>query len=137
MINNIYYLEAASQNPVGCQYMFIDGVNFDMRMGDTVEKVPVLAAIGVTESGTRLVLGLQSGDKESASNWREFFKDLKRRGLPSHLVKLGIMDGLTGLETLFTCDSYYAAIAQSTSSCSGQLRSRKPSSYKGCLSIRL
>ncbi len=39
--------------------------------------------------------------------------------------------------TLFTCDSYYAAIAQSTSSCSGQLRSRKPSSYKGCLSIRL
>ncbi|PON10987.1 hypothetical protein C2W62_47175 [Candidatus Entotheonella serta] len=76
------------------QYMFIDGVNFDMRMGDTVEKVPVLAAIGVTESGTRLVLGLQSGDKESASNWREFFKDLKRRGLPSHLVKLGIMDGV-------------------------------------------
>ncbi len=41
------------------------------------------------------------------------------------------------LRTLFTCDSYYAAIAQSTSSCSGQLRSRKPSSYKGCLSIRL
>ena len=41
------------------------------------------------------------------------------------------------LPTLFTCDSYYAAIAQSTSSCSGQLRSRKPSSYKGCLSIRL
>ncbi len=32
------------------------------------------------------------------SNWREFFKDLKRRGLPSHLVKLGIMDSLTGLE---------------------------------------
>ncbi|PON12651.1 hypothetical protein C2W62_38500 [Candidatus Entotheonella serta] len=44
---------------------------------------------------------------------------------------------LSNLGTLFTCDSYYAAIAQSTSSCSGQLRSRKPSSYKGCLSIRL
>ena len=82
----------------GVQYIFIDGVNFDMRIGNTIEKVPVLAAIGVTESGARLVLGLQSGDKESASSWRQFFKDLKkRRGLQSHLVKLGIMDGLTRL----------------------------------------
>jgi putative transposase len=63
------------------KYIFVDGVNFEMRMGNTIEKVPVLVAIGVTESGHRLVLGLQAGDKESATNWREFFKDLKRRGL--------------------------------------------------------
>jgi putative transposase len=72
-----------------------------MRMGDPIEKAPVLAAIGVTESGARLVLGLQSGDTESASNGREFFKDLKTRGLQSHLVKLGMMDGLTSLEKVF------------------------------------
>jgi putative transposase len=83
------------------KYIFVDGVNFDMRMGDTVEKVPVLVAIGVNAMGHRLVLGLQAGDKESATNWREFFKDLKRRGLQSQLVTLGIMDGLTGLETVF------------------------------------
>jgi putative transposase len=83
------------------KYIFVDGVNFDMRMGDSVEKVPVLVAIGVTETGHRLVLGLQSGDKESASSWREFFKDLKKRGLDSSKVTLGIMDGLPGLQKVF------------------------------------
>ncbi len=83
------------------KYLFLDGVNFTMRISRCVEKVPVLAAIGVTEAGHKLVLGLQSGDKESAASWREFFKDLKRRGLDSTKVTLGIMDGLPGLEKVF------------------------------------
>jgi putative transposase len=83
------------------KYIFVDGVNFDMRMGDSIEQIAVLVAIGVTESGVRLVLGLQAGDKESASNWREFFKDLKTRGLDSGKVILGVMDGLPGLEKVF------------------------------------
>lgn len=83
------------------KYLFVDGVLFAMRVDGTIENVPVLVAIGVTEAGHRLVLGLQSGDKESASSWREFFKDLKRRGLDGQKVTLGIMDGLTGLEKVF------------------------------------
>lgn len=85
----------------GIKYLFLDGVNFDMRIGEGVEKVSVLVAIGVTEAGQKLVLGLQSGDKESSSCWREFIKDLKRRGLDSSRVLLGIMDGLPGLEKVF------------------------------------
>jgi len=76
------------------KYLFLDGVNFKMRVTDSVENVPVLVAVGVREDGRRLVLGFQAGDKESSSTWREFFKDLKRRGLRAELVKLGIMDGL-------------------------------------------
>jgi putative transposase len=83
------------------KYIFVDGVIFKMRLKYSVENVPVLAAIGVTANGTKLVLGLQSGDKESATNWREFFKDLKSRGLDGTLVQLGIMDGLSGLEKVF------------------------------------
>ena len=83
------------------KYMYVDGVNFDMRIGGSVEKVAVLVAIGVTEGGQKLVLGLQSGDKESASCWREFIRDLKGRGLDGSKVKLGIMDGLAGLEKVF------------------------------------
>ena len=83
------------------KYLFVDGVLFAMRVDGTIGKVPVLVAIGVTEAGHRLVLGLQSGDKESASSWREFFKDLKRRGLDGRKVTLGIMDGLSGLEKVF------------------------------------
>ena len=47
------------------------------------------------------MLAVQSGDKESASTWRELFKDIKRRGLDSARVVLGIMDGLPGLEKVF------------------------------------
>lgn len=83
------------------KYMFLDGVNFDMRIGGSVEKVAVLVAIGVTEGGQKLVLGLQAGDKESATCWREFIRDLKRRGLEGSKVRLGIMDGLAGLEKVF------------------------------------
>ncbi len=83
------------------KYLFVDGVDFDMRIGNSIEKTPVLVAIGVTESGQRLVVGLQAGDKESASSWREFFKDLKSRGLDSAKVIMGVMDGLPGLEKVF------------------------------------
>jgi putative transposase len=83
------------------KYLLLDGVNFSMRVGRSVEIVPVLVAIGVREDGTRLVLGLQAGDKESAGCWREFFKDLKSRGLSLETVTLGVMDGLAGLEMVF------------------------------------
>jgi putative transposase len=83
------------------KYIFVDGVVFSMRIDGSIQKVPVLVAIGVTEQGHRTVLGLQAGDKESATNWRQFFKDLKRRGLDGSRVTLGIMDGLSGLESVF------------------------------------
>jgi putative transposase len=83
------------------KYLFVDGVTFPMRVDGSIERVPVLVVIGVTEKGQRLVLALQAGDKESASCWRELFKDLKRRRLHGNKVTLGIMDGLPGLETVF------------------------------------
>ena len=83
------------------KYLYIDGVNFKMRSGRAIENVPVLVVIGVTEERIKIIVGLQSGDKESATNWREFFRDLKSRGLDSSLIQLGIMDGLSGLEMVF------------------------------------
>lgn len=83
------------------KYMYVDGTLFSMRVHGSVEKVPVLVVIGVTEQGYRTVLAVQSGDKESAANWRELFKDIKRRGLDPSRVVLGIMDGLPGLEKVF------------------------------------
>jgi len=91
-------------------YMYIDGVNFDVRLGDTVEKYPVLVAVGANKHGYKTVLGFQGGDKESASAWREFFKDLKNRGLKVEAVKLGMMDGLPGLEKVFEEEFSHAEI---------------------------
>ena len=58
------------------KYLFLDGVNFDMRIDGSIEKVPVLVAIGVTKAGKKLVLCFQAGDKESAATWREFFMEI-------------------------------------------------------------
>ena len=83
------------------KYLFCDGVYFEMRVAKNIEKVSVLVVIGVTDNGQKQVIGIQSGDKESATGWREMFKDLKARGLESQVVTLGIMDGLAGLEKVF------------------------------------
>jgi len=88
-----------TEEPV--KYLYIDGVHFHMRMGRSIGSVPVLVAIGATETGQKLVLSLQAGGKESATSWREFFRDMKSRGMNGGNVILGIMDGLPGLETVF------------------------------------
>lgn len=86
---------------VKVKYLIVDGVNFSMRIEKSIEKVPMLVVIGVTEDNKRFILCIQQGDKDSASSWREVFKDLKARGLDHLRVQLGIMDGLTGLERVF------------------------------------
>lgn len=83
------------------KYLYLDGTNFSMRIDKKIVKVCVLVVIGVDENGIKQVVALQAGDKESAGTWRQLFKDLKTRGLDRHAVKLGIMDGLQGLEKVF------------------------------------
>ena len=61
----------------------------------SIECVPVLVAIGVTEQVHKLVLGMQSGDKDPASRWPEFFKDLKSRRLDSHAVTPKLIGSVT------------------------------------------
>ena len=83
------------------KYLYLDGTNFSMRIDQKIVKVCVLVVIGVDENGVKQVIALQAGDKESAGTWRQLFKDLKVRGLNRHAIKLGIMDGLPGLEKVF------------------------------------
>jgi len=83
------------------KYLYLDGTYFSMRIDKKVVKVCVLVVIGVDEFGIKQVVALQAGDKESAGTWRQLFKDLKARGLNRQAIKLGIMDGLPGLEKVF------------------------------------
>ncbi len=43
--------------PESIKCIFVDGVNFDMRMGESMETIRVLVALGVTDSGLRLGTG--------------------------------------------------------------------------------
>ena len=93
------------------KYLYLDGTNFKMRINNKVELVNVLVIIGVTKDGHKQVLAIQAGDKESATTWRELFKDLKMRGLDKDKVQLAIMDGLPGLEKTF-CEEFPKAKVQ-------------------------
>lgn len=73
-----------------------------MRCDHSIEKIPMLVVVGVRkDTNQRIFLAIQKGDKDSATSWREVFKDLKARGLNKDVVELGIMDGLSGLMTVF------------------------------------
>lgn len=93
------------------KYLYLDGTNFTMRIGKEIQKVNILVAIGVDAANIKHVIALQAGDKESASNWRELFVDLKKRGLKKMDIRLGIMDGLPGLEKVFT-EEFPKAVVQ-------------------------
>lgn len=82
------------------QYLYLDGTNFHVRR-TTVEKEPTLVVIGVDEGGFKSLIAMVQGDKESRASWEMVFSRMKERGLDPSSIKLGIMDGLPGLEDAF------------------------------------
>jgi putative transposase len=81
--------------------LYIDGTNFRIQRRGSTEKEPSLVVLGIDSKNRRSILAIQPGQKDSADCWREVFKDLKKRGLQSSDIQIGIMDGLPGLESAF------------------------------------
>ncbi|MDT8436696.1 MAG: IS256 family transposase [Gemmatimonadota bacterium] len=81
-----------SQIPV--LYLFLDGLYEPLRRHG-IQREAVLVAWGITAEGRKVLLSLALGSRESHEAWREFLRDLVRRGLP---VPLTITtDGAPGL----------------------------------------
>src|SRR5437660_3533961 len=74
-------------------YLFVDGLAERLHLGQPREAV--LAAWGVLTDGNKVLLHLAPGTKEDTASCREFFQDLRRRGLPDPL--LVVSDGAPGL----------------------------------------
>ena len=81
--------------------LYVDGANFKVQRRGSTQPEPSLVVLGVDESNHRSILAIEPGSKDSAESWRAVFKELKRRGLDGDAVRLGIMDGLPGLEKVF------------------------------------
>jgi len=75
-------------------YLFLDGINERVRFGSK-EKEGVLVAHCICEDGSRELLGMQLGPRESEEAWLRLLEDLARRGLAE--PKLVITDGAPGL----------------------------------------
>lgn len=74
-------------------YLFVDGIAERLHLGHPREAV--LAAWAITESGTKILLGLAPGTKEDTASCRDFLRDLKARNLVDPV--LVATDGAPGL----------------------------------------
>jgi putative transposase len=74
-------------------YLFVDGIAERLHLGQPREAV--LAAWGILADGKKALLHLAPGTKEDTTSCREFFHDMRRRGLPDPL--LVVSDGAPGV----------------------------------------
>ncbi len=91
------------ERPLEKEYwaLYIDGTNFRVQRRGSTEKEPSLVVLGIDMSDHRSVLAIEPGYKDNAECWESVFDSLIRRGLDPRKVKIGIMDGLPGLEKAF------------------------------------
>jgi len=74
-------------------YLFVDGVHVSVRLGED-DRLCLLVVIGVREDGTKELLAVEDGYRESTESWATVMRDLKHRGLNE--PKLVIGDGALG-----------------------------------------
>jgi putative transposase len=68
-------------------YLFADGINFSIRL--EAERLTCLVVVGVRADGTREVVALEDGYRESKDSWLAVLRDLKRRGMNPPLLAVG------------------------------------------------
>jgi putative transposase len=74
-------------------YWFVDGVHVSVRLGED-DRLCLLVVIGVREDGTKELLAVEDGYRETTESWAGVMRDLKARG--ANEPKLVIGDGALG-----------------------------------------
>lgn len=92
--------------------LIVDGTNFKVRRRGSVEKEPTLVVLGIDRNNHRSILAIEPGHRDDAKSWRTVFRELKQRGLDGKAVRVGVMDGLPGLERVFREEFPHAVTAR-------------------------
>jgi transposase-like protein len=74
-------------------YIWADGVYFGVRLGED-KQLACLVLVGVLPDGTKEVIALEDGYRESTESWLSLLRDLEHRGMPA--PKLATGDGALG-----------------------------------------
>jgi putative transposase len=75
--------------------IFLDGFHLKVRLARRVVSVPVLAALGVTETGQKCLVSLRLAVSEAKTTWGAVITDLQHRSLVAPLLL--VVDGHGGL----------------------------------------
>jgi transposase-like protein len=73
-------------------YIWADGVHFRIRLEE--DRLCALVMIGVRPDGTKELVAIEDGYRESAESWAALLRGLKRRGMRAPVVAVG--DGALG-----------------------------------------
>jgi putative transposase len=76
-------------------YVWVDGVHFRVRLEE--DRLCTLVMLGVKPDGTKELIAVEDGYRESAEHWGSVLRDLKRRGMRAPAVAVG--DGALGFWT--------------------------------------
>ena len=73
-------------------YVWVDGIHFNIRLED--DRLCTLVVIGVRPDGTKELVALEDGYRESTESWAMVLRDLQRRRMRAPVVAVG--DGALG-----------------------------------------
>ena len=73
-------------------YVWVDGIHFNIRLED--DRLCTLVIIGVRPDGTKELVALEDGYRESTDSWATVLRDLQRRGMRAPVGAVG--DGALG-----------------------------------------
>ena len=65
-------------------YVWADGVHFNIRLED--DRLCTLVVIGARPDGTKEVIAVEDGYRESTESWLTVLRDLKRRGMRAPVI---------------------------------------------------
>ena len=68
-------------------YVWVDGVHFRVRLEE--DRLCTLVMIGVRPDGTKELVAVEDGYRESTDSWATVLRDLRRRGLRAPVVAVG------------------------------------------------
>jgi transposase-like protein len=74
-------------------YVWADGVHFRVRLEQA--RLCCLVIVGVRADGTKELVAVADGERESTDSWTDLLRDLRRRGMRAPVVAVG--DGALGL----------------------------------------
>jgi putative transposase len=73
-------------------YVWVDGIHFNIRLEE--ERLCCLVVVGVRADGTKELVAIGDGYRESTDSWADLLRDLRRRGMRAPVLAVG--DGALG-----------------------------------------
>jgi transposase-like protein len=73
-------------------YVWADGVHFNVRLEE--DRLCCLVIVGVRADGTKELVAIADGYRESTESWADLLRDLRRRGMGAPVLAVG--DGALG-----------------------------------------